>query len=189
MIEPAGENDLLPAFADPRKALDLTSMSRTQIIAVLVTTALSSLDGYDILSITFAAPDIRTTFGLGKAALGFVLSSGLAGMLIGALGLAPVADIIGRKRTVLTCLVVMAIGMLLTGLSRTIVELLVFRLLTGIGIGGMVVVLNPLAVEFANLRRRGLAVAVMSIGYPIGGMVGRNVSTKLRHPDLQFRLA
>ena len=55
-------------------------MSRLQILVVGVTIALNALDGFDILSISFASPGIATEWGIDRAALGIVLSMELIGM-------------------------------------------------------------------------------------------------------------
>ena len=154
-------------------------MSRAQVAAVAVTVALSALDGYDVLSITFAAPAIAQAWGIGKAALGGLLSAGLAGMSLGSLVLAPLADAVGRRRLVLGSLGLMAAGMLLSACAASLSQLVACRVLTGLGIGAMVAVINPLAAEFANDRRRALALALMAMGYPLGGLVGGLASAVL----------
>ncbi len=167
------------AMVDPRARFDAAPMSGTQVAAVAVTVALSALDGYDVLSVTFAAPAIALHWGVGKAALGGLLSAGLAGMALGSLLLAPFADVVGRRRLVLGSLVLMAAGMLLSAFARTVAELIAWRVLTGLGIGAMVAVINPLAAEFANAKRRAFALALMAMGYPLGGLVGGLASAVL----------
>ncbi|WP_375404609.1 MFS transporter [uncultured Sphingomonas sp.] len=156
-------------------------MSRTQVRAVAVVAALSALDGYDVLSMTFAAPGISKAWNVDKGVLGLALASGLVGMAVGSLLLAPFADRYGRRRIVVVNLLLMIGGMLMAAFAGSIVELSVMRVVTGIGIGGMVPIIVPLAAEFANSRRRRLALAVMSIGYPIGGLVGGLVAAWLLH--------
>ena len=75
-------------------------MSRLQIFAVAVSVALNALDGFDVLAITFAAPGIARDWGIGPAQLGVALSSGLVGMALGSLLLAPFGDRHGRRRRV-----------------------------------------------------------------------------------------
>lgn len=148
------------------------SMSRAQWTAVIVTIGLNALDGFDVLSISFAAPGIAADWGLGPAVLGWILSMELMGMAIGSLALGPVADKIGRRRTILGCLMAMTIGMFGAAFSPSVFVLLGFRLLTGLGIGGMLAAINAAAAEFSSQRWRGLAMALMVIGYPIGGVLG-----------------
>jgi benzoate transport len=164
---------------DPRDVIQNSPMSRPQIHAVALTGALSALDGFDLLSITFVAPVLAKDFDVGSGALGLLLSSGLLGTLIGSFILAPFADIIGRRPIVLISLAIMALGMLVSALCYSIFELAIVRVFTGIGIGAMVVVINPIAVEFSNRRMRSFAISMMSIGYPIGGMVGGPVAAFL----------
>ncbi len=164
---------------NPRELLDTSPMSRTQKIAILLTSLLSALDGYDILSISFAAPAISAEWGISKAALGLVFSSGLLGMMGGSFLLAPLGDRIGRRAIVIIALVLMGSGMALCATAHSTATLALWRVVTGIGLGAMVAVINPLAVEFANARFRTMAVAVMSIGFPLGGMVGGFVAAAL----------
>lgn len=161
-----------PAPNALRARLDAAPMSRAQIVAVGLAFLLSALDGYDVLSVAFAAPAITASWGIGKAALGVVLSAGLAGMALGSFFLAPLADTHGRKPMLLVSLVLMAVGMAACGLSQGIGMLSFWRVVTGLGIGACVSIINPIAAEFANARRRALTVSIMAIGYPVGGVVG-----------------
>jgi benzoate transport len=147
-------------------------MSRLQILAVVISVALNALDGFDVLAITFAAPGISRDWGIGPAELGVALSSGLVGMALGSLFIAPFGDRHGRRPLILLCLVLMAGGMALTATATGLFSLCFWRVITGLGIGGMVATINAVASEFANERRRDFSVAVMTIGYPIGGLIG-----------------
>lgn len=159
-------------MSDIRARIDASPMSRAQILAVAITFLLSALDGYDVLSVSFAAPAITADWDIGRASLGIVLSAGLVGMALGAFFIAPIADNLGRKRMVIVALVLMAIGMLASGFSSSIIELSIWRVVTGLGIGACVSIINPIAAEFANAQQRPLTVAIMAIGYPVGGVVG-----------------
>lgn len=152
--------------------------------AVAVTGILSALDGYDVLAMTFAAPGITNAWGIDKVQLGLMLSSGLVGMAVGSLLLAPQGDRFGRRPIGLLCLALMGIGMLMAAFARSVPELAAWRVVTGVGIGAMVPIIAPLASEYANARYRRLAMAIMSIGYPIGGTVGGFAAAMLlRHFD------
>src|SRR4029077_7181528 len=98
---------------DPREVIADSPMSGLQIIAVALTVALNALDGFDVLSISFASPGIAQEWGIDRAALGIVLSMELVGMAFGSMFLGGVADKIGRRPTILGCLIVMAAGMVM----------------------------------------------------------------------------
>ncbi|MDE0003439.1 MAG: MFS transporter [Rhodospirillaceae bacterium] len=156
----------------PKKIMEHGRMTTAQWTAVAVTVGLNALDGFDVLSISFASPGIASEWGLGEAVLGWVLSMELLGMAIGSLVLGPVADRYGRRFTILICLLAMTAGMFGAGFATGVPILLFWRLLTGLGIGGMLAAINAAAAEFSNGRWRGLAMALMVIGYPIGGILG-----------------
>ena len=147
-------------------------MSTLQIVVIAITIGLNALDGFDVLSIAFASPGITREWHVIPKALGFVLSMELIGMAFGSIVLGGIADKIGRRPTVLGCLVVMTVGMSLATTSHGLVDLSLWRVLTGFGIGGVLASINAVAAEFSNARRKNFSVSIMVIGYPIGGVLG-----------------
>jgi MFS family permease len=73
----------------------------------------------------------------------------------------------------------MAVGMLMASFAGSVAGLASWRIVTGLGIGACVTVINPLAAEFSNARRRPLAIALMAMGYPVGGVIGGLLSAIL----------
>jgi MFS family permease len=73
----------------------------------------------------------------------------------------------------------MAIGMVMATTVTGLVDLSIWRIVTGLGIGGMLAAINAVAAEFSNTRRRHLSVSLMSIGYPLGAVVGGIVAAQL----------
>lgn len=164
---------------DPREILARSPMTTLQIVVIAITVALNALDGFDVASISFASPGIAKEWGIERGALGVVLSMEVIGMAIGSMLLGGIADKIGRRRTVLACTAVMAVGMFMVPTTRGLVELSAWRVFTGLGIGGMLATINAVAAEFSNTRRRNLSVSMMSIGYPIGAVVGGILAQRL----------
>jgi benzoate transport len=157
---------------DSRSIVDEGVMSVGQWLAVLVTAGLNAMDGFDVLSISFASPGIAHDWGVDKATLGWVLSTELLGMALGSVVMGGVADRIGRRPTILGCVLAMAAGMFGAAQAGGVHDLLIWRLITGLGIGGVLPSINATAAEFSNRRWRSLAMALMVIGYPIGGISG-----------------
>ena len=170
---------MMPADHDPRAVIDRNPMSRFQWGIVAIMVGLNALDGFDVLSISFASPGIAAAWGIDRAALGIVLSMELVGMAIGSLVLGGIADRIGRRATILACLAVMAIGMSGAALAGGIAMLCVWRVLTGLGIGGMLAATNAAVAEAANEKQRSLCVVLMAGGYPVGSVVGGSISAML----------
>jgi benzoate transport len=164
---------------DPKSIIDHGAMSVSQWVAVLVTVGLNAMDGFDVLSISFASPGIATDWGVDKATLGWLLSMELVGMGLGSVLLGGVADKVGRRPTILACLVAMSVGMFGASFAGGVPTLLAWRLLTGLGIGGMLASINAAAAELSSQRWRSLAVSLMVIGYPLGGVTGGLVVQRL----------
>jgi benzoate transport len=165
---------------DLRSLMDRGPMSGHQWGAVALCVLLNVVDGFDILVMAFTANGVTREWGLTGSELGLLLSSGLVGMALGTLFLAPWADRIGRRPTVLACLALVAAGMVAASVSQSPLQLGVMRVLTGLGMGGIIVCANVVAGEFASRRWRGLAVGLNTTGYAFGAAMGGVVAVALQ---------
>ena len=129
-------------------------------------------DGFDVLAIAFAAPALSAALDIPKSELGYVFSAGLVGMMIGALVLGPVGDKYGRRMAVIGSVFVFGLCTFLTGLIDSYNELLTLRFITGLGLGGAMPNATALMTEYVSKRQRNIAVAVIFLGMPIGGITG-----------------
>ena len=146
-------------------------MTSFQVAAVAICILINFLDGFDVIAIAFAAPEIARDWALQPAALGVVFSSGLAGMVIGALFLSPLADRFGRRLLILACLVIISVGMLASAAADGVNFLVAMRLVTGLGVGGMLASLTTMVAEYSSDKRRQLAISLLQSGYPVGGII------------------
>ncbi len=164
---------------DPREILAKSPMTAMQVVIIVLTIGLNGLDGFDVLSISYASPGIAMEWGIERGALGLVLVAELVGMAIGSIVLGGVADKIGRRPLMLGCLVLMAGGMFMVTTTDNLFVLSTWRVITGLGIGGMLAAINAVAAEFSNTRRKHLSVSIMSIGYPAVGAIGGTIASVL----------
>lgn len=162
-----------------QERIDDGRMGWWQIAAIAMTVLLNALDGFDVMAISFAAPGIAQDWNLGPDVLGWILSMELVGMAAGSILLGNLADRFGRRPTILGCLLVMSAGMWLVPFSSCPLELSIWRLLTGFGIGGMLAALNATAAELSNRRYRDLILPLMVVGYPVGGFLGGLLASQL----------
>jgi benzoate transport len=162
-----------------RQIIDDSPMSLRQSGIIALCVFLISLDGYDVLSISFAAPGIAQEWGVNKAALGIVLSMELIGMGLGALILGSIADRIGRRPVALLSLCIMAIGMYGAAIAQTVTMLCMVRLFTGLGIGGILAAISAMTAEFSNLKNRNFCISLMATGYPLGVIIGGAIASVL----------
>ncbi len=154
-------------------------MSRAQVRAVALCLVINLVDGFDLLVTSFVGPAITREWSLSPSGVGVLLSGGLAGMALGALLLAPLADRIGRRRLSLGCLALASLGMLAAAMSQNFDQLVACRVLTGAAVGAMAASLPVLTSEYANHRRRGLVVALITTGYGLGSVIAGIVSSLL----------
>lgn len=155
-----------------KQHLDNDSMGRFQCLAIGICIVLNMIDGFDVLVMAFTAASVSAEWGLSGAQVGLLLSAGLFGMAAGSLFIAPWADRFGRRPLILACLVISGVGMLLSALSQSPLQLALLRGLTGLGIGGILASSNVIASEYASKRWRGLAVSLQSTGYALGATLG-----------------
>jgi len=154
-------------------------MTGFQIAAIGTCVAISALDGFDVLAIAFTAPAISRAWGLNPTQVGGLFSAGLAGMGIGAFVLSPLGDRFGRRPAILLCLALLTIGMVASAFTRDLTQMAITRVVTGLGIGGVLASINTVVAEYASPRRRSLAIACMALGYPVGATLGGLASVPL----------
>ncbi|QGU04797.1 MFS transporter [Corynebacterium comes] len=157
---------------DIRKAIDTTPMSSYQWYIVGLATFLNALDGYDVLAMAFTANSVTAEFGLTGSQLGSLLSAGLIGMAAGALVLGPLADRFGRRRMLIIALIINALGLAMSASAGSANELGLWRIVTGVGIGGILATVTVITSEYSNNRNRGMAVSIYTAGYGLGATLG-----------------
>ncbi|CAN5559973.1 MFS transporter [soil metagenome] len=172
---PAGNADLERI----RDAIRNGPMRRLQILLVIVCIAINAVDGFDILSISFVAPTLSREWQLTPERVGFLLTAGLFGMTIGAFAISWLVDATGRRRSVLLCLALIAIGMLLSATATNPEILAAYRVITGIGVGGMYSATATLVFEYSSKRRAELAIGMVIFGYSFGTVIGGALSVFL----------
>lgn len=151
--------------------MDTLKLNRLQWSIIAVCFFCNMLDGMDVLIISFTAPVIATQWKISPEALGLVFSSGLIGMTLGAVALAPFADRYGRKLLMLLAALLMSSSIYLTSWSTSLESLMVFRLLSGLGIGIMMATSAALTAEVVPSKTRGFWVSLIVAGYPVGAVL------------------
>src|SRR5579864_1071410 len=147
-------------------------MNRLQLQVLVLCGSVLFIDGFDAQSMGFVAPALVQQLHLARAAFGPVFSSGLVGIMIGALVFGPLADRFGRKPVLVFCTVLFGACSLLTATAVSLPSLLVYRLITGFGLGGAMPNAVALTSEFMPKRLRATAVTLMFVGFSIGAAVG-----------------
>ena len=164
---------------DISRLIDEQPFSRHQLLVAVMCGALVFMDGFDAQAMGFVAPALTAQLGITRLALGPVISFGLFGMMIGALVGGPLADRFGRKPVLVACSFAFGVCTLLTATATTLQELGIFRLLTGLGLGGAMPNAIALTSEYMPRRFRATAVTTMFAGFSMGAAVGGFVAAAL----------
>jgi AAHS family benzoate transporter-like MFS transporter len=130
-----------------------------------------AFDGYCLFIYGAAVPLLLQAFHIDLTQAGVIGSYAPIGAGLGALVFGSVADRIGRKKTIVLCILIFCAGMTLTGLSGGPVSFSVFRVITGFGVGGCMPNMVALATEYVPLRARSTTVSMMLSGIQVGGIL------------------
>ena len=151
--------------------IDQIKISKVQYFSIAICFLMNVLDGMDVLVVSYCAPAIAQALKLGPKTLGIVFSAGLVGMAIGAIFLAPYADKFGRKKLILASAFIMGFSVLLTALSENILQLVIMRLISGLGIGCMLATTATLTSENVLNNSKDFWVSLVISGYPVGAVI------------------
>jgi AAHS family 4-hydroxybenzoate transporter-like MFS transporter len=146
-------------------------------IAVLILSFLTIvLDGYDTTAIAFVIPTLAREWGQAPSAFTPTLVATSAGAVVGYMLSGRLSAWLGRRRAIVTGVLVFALGSVATAAAASIPALTALRLFTGIGLGAVLPAAVSLSVaQFDPKRREVVAVAViagLSLGAVIGGLSG-----------------
>jgi hypothetical protein len=143
-----------------------------QIGVLVLCMLVAALDGFDTQAIGYTAPAIAAALRLQIAQFGQVGSAGLFGAAVGALSFGQLADLFGRKWFMILAVVVFAIFSFLTAQAASLEELLAYRFIAGLGLGGATPAFLALGAELAPKRLRDVFVTVLFASFPAGGLIG-----------------
>ena len=146
-------------------------MLRVQHIAIAICFLMNMCDGMNVMTISYTTNAISKEWMVAPSNLGLVFSAGLLGMALGAMFLAPKADLIGRKSVILISALWMGIASVCTGFAQSITTLVLLRFFTGLGIGSMLACTSTLAAEYAPQRTKSFWVSFVMAGYPAGAVL------------------
>lgn len=157
---------------DVQTFLDDHPFSAFQWLVFGLCFAIVLLDGFDTAAIGFIAPSLLKEWGVEKSALGPVLSAALFGLAAGALSAGPLADRFGRKRVLVTSVLVFGLACLGSAYAADLSQLTMLRFVTGVGLGAAMPNAVTLMSEYCPQRRRATMTNAMFCGFPLGAAFG-----------------
>lgn len=153
------------------EVIDNGAIGKQQLVVIGLCLFLNMLDGFDITAMAVVAGTVSRDLVLAPEQLGWIFSFALLGMMMGAMFLAPAADVVGRRSMIIFSVALVGISILLTANATTLMEFIVLRFVSGLGAGAMLASQAALAAEYSPEKYRALAVTAVTSGYPLGAMM------------------
>ena len=166
--------------------IDKGSITSQQILVVALCFLFNMLDGFDITAMAVVASSVSLDLNLTDDLLGWIFSFALAGMMVGAMILAPMADIIGRRALIILSLILVGLSIFLTSQADNLTLFILLRFISGMGAGALLACQASLAAEYSPEKYRAMSVALVTAGYPTGAMMTSVVAGYIL-PDYGWR--
>jgi MFS family permease len=125
-------------------------------------------DFYDLILFTFLLIPIGKELSLSNISLSLILGSSLAATAFGGIIFGFLSDKIGRKNVLQWTILTYSIGTFLSGFASSAMVLLMFRIITGLGVGGEWATGQTFIGETFPPDVRARYAAIMQTGAPVG---------------------
>ncbi len=167
------------ASTDVRAFFDSRPIRSLQVRVFVLCALVLLLDGLDTQVIGYLGPALSKDWHLSRTALAPVFSAGLAGLMGGLLLVAPLADRIGRKWTIGASSLLFGVFTLLTAAAHGVSDLILYRVLAGVGLGGAMPNAIALTGEYCPARRRSTLVVLTFCGFSLGSILGGGLAASM----------
>lgn len=164
---------------DVQSFIDRNPLSRSQKLIMWLCFIIVAIDGFDTAAVGFIAPTLRAEWALEATSLAPLFGAGLFGLMAGALLFGPLSDKLGRKTILIGSIVVFGVASLISAFATDLNSLIIWRFITGLGLGGAMPNAITLTSEYSPTRRRSNLVTLMFCGFTIGSALGGILSAQL----------
>jgi len=167
------------AAVDVQRLIDDSLLTVWQWLVFGMCFVIVLFDGFDTAAIGYIAPSLIQEWGVTKPMLGSVLTAALFGLAAGALAAGPIADRFGRRRVLVTAVLVFGLASLGSAFSIGLSQLSALRFVTGLGLGAAMPNAVTLVSEYSPSRRRATLTNLMFCGFPLGAALGGFLAARM----------
>lgn len=164
---------------DVHKLADDARFNRFHLKVLLWCLLIIIIDGYDIAVAGTALPSIMKEMNVTASTAGFMASSALFGMMFGAMLLGTLSDRIGRRWTIVICVLLFSVFTAAAGFTTEPVSFSVMRFIAGLGIGGVMPNIVAQMTEYSPKKIRSVMTTLMFSGYAFGGILAAVLGKQL----------
>ena len=123
--------------------MEALPISRWHLKARVIVGSATFFDGIDTVAIGMVLPVLGQTWNMTPSEIGWLISGGFLGQMIGAVGFGFLAERIGRIRVLVLTTAIFAIGGIASAFAVGFVSMFILRFLQGLGLGAEVPVAAP----------------------------------------------
>ncbi len=145
-----------------------------------------AMDGFDLLILGFMLAAISADLHLGPGQAGSLVTWTLIGAVVGGLVFGALSDYYGRVRVLTWTIVLFAVFTGLCAFAQGYWDLLVYRTIAGIGLGGEFGIGMALAAEAWPAKQRGRVSSYVALGWQ-AGVLAAAIVTPLLLPHIGWR--
>jgi len=127
-----------------------------------------AMDGFDLLILGFMLSAISADLNLTPAQSGSLVTWTLVGAVVGGIVFGALSDRYGRVRVLTWTIVLFAVFTGLCAIAQGYWDLLIYRTIAGIGLGGEFGIGMALAIEAWPARHRAKAASYVALGWQVG---------------------
>ena len=145
-----------------------------------------AMDGFDLLILGFMLRTIAKDLGLSQAQSASLVTATLIGAVLGGIGFGMLSDRLGRVRVLTWTIVLFAVFTGLCAFARGYWDLLLYRTIAGVGLGGEFGIGMALVAEAWPASKRARASSYVGLGWQMGVLIAA-FATPLLLPVIGWR--
>ncbi|MGZ9815866.1 MFS transporter [Peribacillus simplex] len=164
---------------NPMKVIDGSRIHSFHIWLVFWLFLVILFDGYDVVIYGAVVPSLIKEWGISDVTAGAIGSYTVMGTAAGAIVFGLLADKLGRKKIILLTIFLFSFFTMLSGFANGPTMFIIFRVIAGIGLGGVMPNVIALTTEFAPKHIRSALVSFVFCGYSVGAIAAALTSRSL----------
>lgn len=154
------------------QVIDRSRLNGFQIVTFVLCSLCLMLDGFDAQAMGYVGPALIPLWKIPASVWGSISAATPLGVMFGSLLFSVLADKVGRRRVLIFVTFYYAVLTLATGMANTPNQLLIIRLIAGLGLGGIMPNTVALSGEYSPLRSRVTVMMVVANSFSAGAALG-----------------